>query len=110
MRQAIPIAVTACLVMSGARAAAQSSDLMLSGNALLAACTRTDHEWIGFCNGYLQAAFDTTGGQGVCAPDGVTRNDLFDAVIPRLQSSSDLQSLNAVVAVATILRDVYRCR
>jgi hypothetical protein len=35
-----------------------------------------DPVWIGFCNGYIQAAFDATGGKGICAAKGVTRNQL----------------------------------
>ena len=109
MCRGLPIVVAACVVVSAAKAA-QGPDLALSGAALLSACTRADQEWIGFCNGYLQAAFDATGSQGICPPGDVTRNDLFDAVIPRLQSSSDLQRSNAVAAIAAILREVYRCR
>ena len=35
-----------------------------------------DPVWIGFCNGYIQAAFDATGGKDICAAKGVTRNQL----------------------------------
>jgi hypothetical protein len=70
MRQAIRIAVAlSCLVVVGE---ARSSEMTLTGADLLKACTVADHEWIGFCNGYIQAAFDAPGGKGICAPRGVT--------------------------------------
>jgi len=88
MRQAILIAVAlSCFVVVGE---ARSSEMTLTGADLLKACTVADHEWIGFCNGYIQAAFDATGGKGICAPRGVTRNQLFDIIIPKLKHAPDL--------------------
>jgi hypothetical protein len=65
MRRAILIAVLSCFVAIG-EATAQSSEMTFT--VLLTACTKADYEWIGFCNGYLQAAFDFTGDKGFCAP------------------------------------------
>jgi Rap1a immunity proteins len=74
---------------------------------LLKACTIADHSWI--CNGYIQAAFDATGGKGICAPKGVTRNQLFDIIIPQLQKAPDLLKLNATSVIDAILRKAYPC-
>ena len=63
MIKAILIAVTLACFAGGA--AAQSSEMTLNGAQLLSACTKADPEWIGFCNGYMQAAFDATGGKGL---------------------------------------------
>lgn len=87
---------------------ATGSEMKLDGARLLRACTKLHKEWIGFCNGYLQAAFDAAG-DGVCAPPGVTRNDLFDVVVPRLMRASKHLQQDALPLVATILRAAYPC-
>jgi hypothetical protein len=109
MRRAILIAISCVLIMNPMKALARSADTVFSGAQLLDASTRKDQNWIGFCNGYLQAAHDVAGGEGICAPKGVTRNDFFDKVIPILQQSRELQKMDAVVAVVGILRRVYPC-
>jgi hypothetical protein len=101
--------VVSCFVAAEEEAAAQSSKLTMSGADLLKACTIADHAWIGFCNGYIQAAFDATGSKGICPPKGVTRNDLFDIIIPKLQTAPDLLELNATTVVDAILRKAYPC-
>jgi hypothetical protein len=77
MPRTILVAAALSYFAAVGEAAAQSSEMTLNGAGLLNACTRADHEWIGFCNGYIQAAFDATGGNGICAPKGVTRNQLY---------------------------------
>jgi hypothetical protein len=105
MRRAIRVAVVvSCFVAAEEEAAAQSSKMTMSGADLLKACTIADHEWIGFCNGYLQAAFDAGGGKGICAPKGVTRNQLFDIIIPKLQTAPALLELDAVSVINALLR------
>jgi hypothetical protein len=94
---------------AGEEAAAQSSEMTLNGAQLLKACTTADHEWIGFCNGYIQAAFDATRGKDICAPKGVTRNQLFDIIIPKLMNAPDLLKLNATSVIDAILRKAYPC-
>ena len=107
MRRAILIAVASCCFVG--EAAAQSSEMTLTDAQLLKACTTADHEWIGFCNGYMQVAFDATGGRGICAPKGITRNQLFDIVIPELMNATDLLKLNASVVMDVILHKVFPC-
>jgi len=87
----------------------RSGGTQLSGADLLKVCTIADSEWIGFCNGYLQAAFDATGGKGICAPKGVTRNQLFDIIIPKLKNSPDLLELNATSVIDAVLRQAFPC-
>jgi hypothetical protein len=81
----------------------------MTGAALLRACTTPNKEWISFCNGYLQGAFDATGGKGMCVPSGTTRNQLFDVVIPALMSKPALQELSATSAIDALLRKAYPC-
>jgi hypothetical protein len=97
-------------VAAPGEATAQSSEMTLNGAQLLKACTIADQSWIGFCNGYIQAAFDATGGKGICAPKGVTRNQLFDIIIPQLRKAPDLLELNATSVIDAILRKAYPCR
>ena len=95
--RAILVAVALSCVVA-AEAAAQSSEMTLNGAQLLKACTTADHEWIGFCNGYMQAAFDATGGRGICAPKDITRNQLFD-IKARLRLRGGLTDGLTVAAV-----------
>ena len=109
MHRAILVAVVMCGFVVGGDREARSSEMTMTGADLLKACTIANHEWIGFCNGYLQAAFDATGGKGICAPRGVTRNQLFDVIIPKLKTSPDLLEVNATAVVDAILRKAYPC-
>lgn len=102
--------LTFCSAIVSAEAATQRSTMTLSGSQLLDACTRADPEWIGFCNGYIQAAFDATGGKEICAPKGITRNQLFDAIIPKLKGAPELLKIDAVSVVGTLLRKSYPCK
>jgi hypothetical protein len=101
------VTISALMLVTAATSAA--ADMTLNGAQLLKACTRADHEWIGFCNGYIQVAFDATGGKGICAPKGVTRNQLFDVIIPKLTNAPDLLELNAASVIHAILRKAYPC-
>ena len=83
--------------------------MTLNGAKLLEACTKADPAWVNFCNGYIQAAFDATGGKGICAPKGVTRNQLYDIIIPKLTKSPDLLKLNATSVIGAILRQAFPC-
>ena len=58
----------------------------------------------------MQAAFDATGGKGICAPNGITRNQLFDIIIPKLKAAPDLLKFDAVSVVGTILRKEFPCK
>ena len=107
MRRTILTAALSCFV--AAEAATQSSEMTMSGAQLLKACTIAKPDWVGFCNGYIQAAFDATGGKGICTPKGVTRNQLFDIIIPKLMEAPDLQELNATSVIDAILRKAYPC-
>ena len=95
-----------CAPLSRAEA---GSEMHLTGGALLHACTIPDKEWISFCNGYIQAAFDATGGKGMCVPISTTRNQLFDVIIPTLTSTPALQELDAISAIEALLRKAYPC-
>jgi hypothetical protein len=47
--------------------------------------------------------------KGICAPNGVTRNQLFDIIIPKLMHAPDLLELDAVSVVDALLRKAYPC-
>lgn len=88
---------------------AQEAETTLSGAKLLEACLTPDKEWISFCNGYIQAAFDAHS-SSICPPSGTTRNQAFDIIIPALQQVPELQKLNALSTVGNILRSAYPCK
>lgn len=101
----IALVILGCSIRVSANAGSQ---MTLNGAQLLHACTKLDHEWIGFCNGYLQAAFDAAG-KTVCVPVGTTRNDLFDKTIPRLREAGQHLEDDALPLVVGLLRAVYPC-
>ena len=110
MRSILAGIVLAAMLIGGAPGReARSSELTLTGAQLLSACTKPESDWIGFCNGYIQAAFDATGGKGICTPTGVTRNQLFDIIIPKLMNSPDLLELDAISVIDAILRKAFPC-
>lgn len=88
---------------------AQRSGMTLNGAGLLEACTRVDYEWIGFCNGYIQAAFDANSAR-ICAPRGITRNKVYDIIISTLQQTPELLKFDAISAVGAILGKAYPCK
>jgi len=100
--------IVVALVLMNVATAAVAAEMTLNSNRLLSACTKPDKEWIGFCNGYLQAAFDAAGGS-VCPPVGVTRNDVFGAVVPRLKEFDQRLDQDALPVVIALLRQAYPC-
>ena len=109
MRRAILIIVACVLVMRPVSAMTQSGELVFTGAKLLEACTKQDQEWISFCNGYLQAAFDALGGRDICTPKNVTRNDFYDTAIPVLMQSPKLKAMNAVPVLWALWWQAYPC-
>ena len=107
MRRAILVAVALSWFVAAEEVAAQNLKT-LNGAQLLEACAKADHEWIGFCNIHT-GSYDATGGKGICAPKGVTRNQLFDIIIPSLMKAPDLLELNATSVIDAILRKAYPC-
>lgn len=93
-------------------ASAQNSKTMLTGADFLAACSRPNPEWIGFCHGYVQAVVDgvRAPGETFCAPPSVTRAEIVGAVVQHLTRAPDLQSLNAASVVFAVLVKAYPCR
>jgi hypothetical protein len=80
-----------------------------SGAQLLDVCTRADRDWARFCDGYLQAALDATGGKGLCIPKDLTKGDLHKRAVSGLQQFPDLQKSDAVTTIGSILRSAYPC-
>ncbi len=92
--------------------AAQNSGMMLTGAEFLKACTKPDMEWISFCNGYVQAAFDSVRGpsKGICAPSTLTRTDIVVAVVKTLTAKPALQKQNAALVVYAVLVGAFPCK
>jgi hypothetical protein len=83
----------------------------MTGEGLLDVCTRAEADWIGFCNGYIQAAIDLMGRQegSACIPEGTTRNEIYDVVIPLLTSSTRMQNENAFLAITAAISMKFKC-
>ena len=92
------------------KAEPKSSEIVFSVAQLLDACTRADYEWIGFCNGYLQAAVDATGDRDICFPQNHTRNDVYNVIVPKLKNAPGLKDTSAIQLVQALLRDAFPCK
>jgi hypothetical protein len=108
-----------CFIAGRGEAAGQTSEQVFTGAKLLEACTKTDYDWIGFCNGYLQAAIEAAEyikalrgggkGEGICPPKGFTRNQAFNIVIPILMKDPRLQTNTGLSVVYALLSRAYPC-
>lgn len=96
------------LPMSGGALASSNA---MTGEGLLNACTRAEADWISFCNGYIQAAIDLMELQegSACIPEGTTRNDIYDAVVPLFTDSTRMKSENAFRALTTAISVKFKC-
>jgi hypothetical protein len=56
MRRAILIAVVLCCFVVAGDGEARGLRTTMTGADFLKVCKIAEHEWIGFCNGYIQAA------------------------------------------------------
>ena len=92
--------------------ATQNSGMMLTGAEFLKACTKPDMEWISFCNGYVQAAFDGVRrpGKDICAPTTLTRTKIVIAVVQALTVTPSLRNENAAVVVFAVLYSLFPCK
>ncbi len=68
----------------------RAEGMALDTASLTDACSRAEKSWIGFCDGYIQAAIDLIefNGTEVCIAGGTTRNQIFEAVYPELKKTS----------------------
>ena len=85
---------------------------MLTGAEFLKVCSRSDPEWISFCNGYVQAAFDGVRlpGKSICAPSFLTRTKIVGAVVEHLTKTPALQKQNAALVVYAVLAIAFPCQ
>ena len=100
------------LMTANAASAAQEQlrDGVLSSSQLLDACTKQDYEWIGFCNGYIQALVDVNVGKNVCLPKGITRNQIFVQLVTHLMAAPRQESSEAFLIGSEALRNIYKCK
>lgn len=104
-------ALAAALLSAQNAAAGQDPGMVLTGAALLSACSKPDPEWIGFCHGYVQAVYDAAQDQpnAFCAPDELTRATIAGAVVRQLLASEELRTLNASAVVHGTLKAQFPC-
>jgi hypothetical protein len=90
---------------------AKSDGIKLSSEDLFNACTKADSEWIGFCNGYIQALVDANTGRNVCIAKGTTRNQIYDVLINALKDSLiNKNNSDAFVVGSQALRNHFKCK
>lgn len=78
---------------------------------LVDACGRANESWISFCNGYVQAAFDSVAGNGVvCPPDGITRAEMAGAAHSLMSSTAQYTATQPGYDVmVAVLITLYPC-
>lgn len=92
-------------------AEAQADRLAIGVPDLVKACSTPDQEWIGFCNGYIQAAVDFIEFEKlkVCIPTGTTRNDIFKRVLPIISPKTSASDDNAFFTLVSSIAGSYGC-
>ena len=89
---------------------ATNPGMQMTGASFSDACTRAHESWVGFCNGYIQAAVDSLrASDGICIPSGATRTDLVTITEATITASNQLKALNAHDAVRLVLRRAFPC-
>jgi hypothetical protein len=84
----------------------------MPGSEVLRACGLPDESWVNFCNGYVQAIFDSyhRASEFICTPDGTTRAALAQAVYLGLLRSPEMLDLPGAQAAAQVMAAAYPCR
>lgn len=103
-----------CLALACATSPASAQNLSVEG--LMTACVTEEAAWQGFCDGYMQAAFDSWdfafGNLPLCLPDGTTRADLSMEFLRRaveLEGALPLDEMDAMSFLAAIWSGRYPC-
>jgi hypothetical protein len=86
---------------------APSNGTKQSGDNFLKTCTTADFEFIGYCNGYVQAVHDTSTVR-YCLPKGVTRVRLVELTVDLISTKAAFRQALAAEAVLEVL-NAYRC-
>jgi hypothetical protein len=111
-RWSVPIAIAA-LMQFPAELVAQEGMIMDARN-FLAVCSAPDESWVSFCNGYVQAVFDSAWRPGssndICPPAGTSRTQLVQQSVAYLSVLPNLDTANAAQIIHAIFREVYPCR
>lgn len=78
-------------------AASQNMDVP----GVIVACGTPEEAWISFCNGYVQAVYDTAAlsGVSICPPSGTTRAAMADTVFRFLNVMQDQAGADALAGV-----------
>ena len=108
-------ALSAALFADGATA--EKHDMTMDAENLLTICTTAHPDAVGFCNGFMQAAHDWPGGDGlrVCAPSGTTRTQLamlYERQAPMLfaqHPEAAIESQPAIIIARIILAGAFPC-
>lgn len=111
MPKTLSIAVAAAFIFSAAPALSQGSKGATTGTEFLAVCAQPDEAAAAFCEGYVQAVFDSGHREGasLCVPAATKRAKMVSAVVEVLRARPELQPHNAGVIVFAIMSELYPC-
>lgn len=96
---------------TAAPAFSQSAKTPTSGTGFLAACAAPGAGAGNFCEGYVQAVFDSghRPGASLCVPAATTRAEMVRAVVQTLKARPELHPHNAGAIVFAIMSELYPC-
>ena len=109
--------VLLALIGFSATAAAQDQGMMQTAENLLQICTTADRDFVGYCNGFMQAVHDfpSTGAEIpiACPPQGTTRTQLVETYVAwatRLSTDQPgLLEAPAILVARSIMASAYPC-
>ena len=107
----ISIVLSGAFLIGAAPTPAQASKRPTTGTELLSACAEPDTGAADFCQGYVQAVFDSGHREGasLCISSATTRAEMVSAVVKTLKARPELQPHNAGAIVFAIMSELYPC-
>ena len=74
-------------------------------------CTQPDAGTTKFCEGFVQAVFDTgyRPGESLCIPAGTSREELLRTVVQALKKKPEFKPHNAGVILFAVMDELYPC-
>jgi hypothetical protein len=104
------IAAVAALFAVSTPVSATQSMIFISGNTLLDQCSSKSAAQFQFCNGSIQAYFDTLSvDRKICPEAKIVANQIWDVVISFLVNNPADRHHSAASMARTALMDAYPC-
>ncbi len=105
------VVLAGIFLFSAAPAFSKDFKTATTGAEFLSVCTRPDVDATNFCEGFVQAVFDTgyRPGASLCIPADTTRKKLLRTVVQDLKTKPEFIPHNAGVIIFAIMDELYPC-